>query len=217
MRTTETFDLRLKSPFTAIVAGPTGSGKSYLLKRLIDNAGNSCSPPPAEIIYCYGVWQPLFDEMKGVTFHEGLIDVTRDIPRDGRNRWLVIDDLMGSDGDSGNTENLYTKYSHHLNISVFYVVQNLFHKGKQHRTVSLNTHYLFLFKNPRDSACITHLARQIYPTQSKFVLESYQDATKQPYTFLLIDLKQDTDDRLRLRSNVVTGEDNEIVNVYVPK
>ena len=207
----ERFDLRLKAPFTAIVAGPTSSGKTILLKSLIANASEVCNPPPKEIIYCYGVWQKAFEDIENVTFHEGMIDVKDRIPKDGMSRWIVVDDLM--DEANGETDALYTKYSHHLNISVFFVVQNLFRK--QQRTMSLNTHYMFLFKNPRDSAFISHLARQIYPTNSKFMVESYQDATKKPFSFLLIDLKQDTDERLRLIGDF--NSDNGIKTAYRPK
>ena len=51
----EYFDLRLKAPFTAIVAGPTSLGRTVLLKSLISNAHDVCVPPLKEIIYCYGI------------------------------------------------------------------------------------------------------------------------------------------------------------------
>ena len=46
--------------------------------------------------------------------------------------------------------NLFTRDSHHHNLSVIYIVQNLFHQGKGSRSISLNSYYLVLFKNPRD-------------------------------------------------------------------
>lgn len=155
------FDLRLKSPFTAIISGPTGCGKTELLCSLIHNTDKVCVTPPVEIIYCYGVWQKAFESFEGVRFHEGLIDVKEGITNDGNNRWLILDDLM----DEINSE---TRYSHHFNISSFFVVQNLF--KKQLRTMSRNSHYLFLAKSPRDSAFITHLARQVYPSNIKFMI-----------------------------------------------
>jgi len=41
---------------------------------------------------------------------------------------------------------LFTKGSHHRNISEIYIVQNLFNKRKEHRTISLNSHYIVVFK-----------------------------------------------------------------------
>jgi len=79
------------------------------------------------------------------------------------------------------------------------------------RTISLNTHYLFLFKNPRDSQQITTLARQMYPGKSQYLIESYQDATKKPYGYLCIDLKAETPDFLRLRTLIT-----DVPRVYIP-
>ena len=51
-------------------------------------------------------------------------------------------------GNDNRIVNLFTKGSHHRNLSVTYIVQNLFHQGKVKRNISLNSHYLVLFKNP---------------------------------------------------------------------
>ena len=48
---------KLHHPFTAVVAGPTGSGKS----KWVDNANQMIEPPPSRIWYCYGEFQPTFN------------------------------------------------------------------------------------------------------------------------------------------------------------
>ena len=63
---------------------------------------------------------------------------------------IVIDDQMIEAGKDNRIVNLFTKGSHHRNLSVIYIVQNLFHQGKGNLSISLNSHYLVLFKNPRD-------------------------------------------------------------------
>ena len=63
---------------------------------------------------------------------------------------------------------LFTKGSHHLNLSVIFITQNLFYKGSQIRDVSLNSQYLILFKNRRDLSQIMHLGRQLYPRKINF-------------------------------------------------
>jgi hypothetical protein len=68
------------------------------------------------------------------------------------------------------------KKSHHRNMSVMYIAHNLFHRGKHHRTVSLNAHYMVLFKNPRDVSQIMALAHQMYPQRTKYFLEAYTAA-----------------------------------------
>ena len=167
-------------------------------------------PPPSRIMYCYGEYQPLFSQYPTVEFHEGLPDVGQ---FDGKQPiLLIVDDLMNETNDD--VSSIFTKMSHHRNISIVYVSQNLFQKNKHARTLSLNSHYLVLFKNPRDAGQVYALARQMYPTGSSFVVESFRDATSAPYGYLLIDLKPSTDEKYRLRTAIFPGE---YTYVYVKK
>lgn len=171
------------------------------------------TPNPKKILWCYGVYQKFFADLQSekVTFHEGL-------PRessfsDDENMLLILDDLMCE--DQNEIAKLFIRSSHHRNISVCYVTQNLFFQSKQQRTISLNCHYLILFKNPRDITQITHLARQMYPKgKSKALVEAFKDATQKAYGYLLLDMKPQTHDDLRLRSEIFPGENQ---FVYVPK
>ena len=45
----------------------------------------------------------------------------------------------------------------------------------------------------------------MYPGHTAFVRESFEDATREPHGYLLIDLKQTTPDHLRLRTDVIPG------------
>ena len=110
--------------------------------------------------------------------------------------------------------NIFTKISHHRNVSVLYLTQNLFPKNKHARTISLNSHYLVLFKNPRDAGQFAILARQMYPGGSKFAVEAFKDATEKPYGYLLVDLKPDTNESHRLRTDIFPTEQT---SVYVKK
>lgn len=200
--------LTLKHPFTGIVAGPTSCGKTVWIFKLIENAASMIEPPPKEIVYCYGEHQKLFNNYSHVKFHKGLPNI-QDF--DGRRPvLLIIDDLM-QEADEG-VANLFTKGSHHRNVSVMLLTQNLFPKNKFARTISLNSHYLVLFKNPRDASQIGVLARQMHPHRSAYVVESFKDATSQPHSYLLIDLRPEQIDLLRLRSNIFPGEQH---SVYV--
>jgi len=117
---------------------------------------------------------------------------------------LVVDDLMSETNQL--VANIFTKISHQHNISILHLTQNMFDKNKFARTISLNAHYLVLFKNPRDANQFATLARQMYPNGSRFAVEAYADATSVPYGYLLVELKPEQDDRCRLRTNVFPGE-----------
>jgi hypothetical protein len=204
-------DVRLKHPFTCTVAGPSTSGKTWFVFRLIKHVDRLIVPAPKKILYCYGEFQPSFSEFPEVEFHEGLPDVSR---FDGRQRvLLIIDDLM-NEADQ-NVCNLFTKLSHHRGVSVVFITQNLYHRNRFVRTMNLNTHYIVMFKNPRDANQVTTLARQMYPGRSKFMVEAFKDATKNPYGYLLIDLKPETDERYRIRTNIFPDDDRQYV--YVSK
>ena len=67
---------KLHHPFTAIVAGPMGSSKSEWVLRLINQAKEIIEPPPSRIWYCYGEFQPTFNNYPQIHFHEGLPDLS---------------------------------------------------------------------------------------------------------------------------------------------
>lgn len=203
--------LSFKHPFTAIISGPTQCGKSTFVLRLIDNCQTIIELPPDRIMYCFGEYQTIFDTYRNrVQFHEGLPNADE---FDSRQRTLlIVDDLM-SEADDG-LANIFTKISHHRNVSIMFLTQNLFHKNKHMRTMSLNAHYLVLFKNPRDVTQFATLARQMYANRWRFAIDAFENATSTAHSYLLIDLKSDTDERYRLRTNIFPGEQT---YVYVSK
>ena len=117
-------DSRLAHPFTCIVSGPTCSGKPVFTLKLIEHPQEIISPPPERILICYGEYQKIFDNYSGVEFLDGLPDVSS---FDGKKRTLlVMNDLMTSTDDR--VVDIFTKISHHRNLSVVYLIQNLFYK-----------------------------------------------------------------------------------------
>ena len=186
------------------------SGKTEFVKKLINNVEDMFHPVPSEIVWCYGEWQSFYSDYPNIRFIEGLPNVEQwnaTTPR-----LVIIDDLMNEADDR--VSSLFTKGSHHKNISVIFIVQNIFNKNKNQRTVSLNSHYICLLKNPRDATQVHTLARQIYPRNSAYMLEAFKDATSRAYGYLLIDLRQETPTELRLRTSIFPTERHV---VYVPK
>jgi hypothetical protein len=202
----------MQHPFTCIVAGCTQSGKTVWVKSLLENAQTTISPTPQRIIWCYGQWQPsYFDMMRtmpGIEFNQGIpddIDKADYLDVSQRNL-IVLDDLMAQSGKDKRIADLFTKGSHHRNLSIIYIVQNIFHQGKEMRNISLNAHYIVLFKSPRDKQQISMLARQVNPGKVQEFMRSYEDATSRPHGYLMLDLKPTTDDQDRLKTNILPGE-----------
>ena len=209
-------DTRLVHPFTSIVAGPTGCGKTTFVVSLLRHSNTLVNSPPEKITWCYGEWQPLYSTLSAIHPNlecvEGLPDLSSFDPNN-RNL-VVIDDLM-SETDERVTK-LFTKKSHHCNTSVIYLVQNVFPKGKESRTISLNAQYMVLFKNPRDNTQVVNLAKQMFPGRVKYMQEAFRDATSVPHGYLFVDLKQSTPEHLRLRSNIIP-DSGTYQCAYIPK
>ena len=196
--------LPLEHSFSAIIAGPSRAGKSTFIAKLIRFHKEMIKPTPKKIYYCYSEWQPLYESacFKAVEFHERAIDAST---LDGNiNNLVIYDDLLTECGE--NIEMMFTKYSHHRNASVIFITQNMFHNSKHLRTMSLNTSYLVMFKNPRDVNQIMYLSTQMYGKKSNFLIEAFNDATSVPFGYLFLDLKQETPDLLRVRTNIFPDE-----------
>ena len=203
--------LSLQHPFSMIIAAPSNSGKSHFVAKLLKHRQSMISPSPVKVYWCYSEWQQLYQTIDNVQFHQGIIYV--DSIDSGITNLVILDDLM-SECDQ-RVSDIFTKHSHHRNLSVIFMTQNLYHKGPHMRNMNLNSSYIVLFKNPRDVNQINFLSRQMYPSgKSKFMVEAYSDATSAPYGYLLIDLKQSTDDAVRLRTCIFPDEKTYI---YVSK
>jgi hypothetical protein len=179
-------------PFPSVISGPTGSGKSVFVRRFVHNIQHMMMPSRDKIWWCYDIYQPLYGTVNGVEFVQGLPDFDALDPAE--KHLIIINDQM--DDVDQRVTNLFTKYSHHRNLSVMLIVQNLFNINKYHRTISLNTHYMVLFKNPRDMSQIMALAHQMYPRRTHFFLETFARATAKSHGYMVIDMKQDTPDIL---------------------
>ena len=119
---------------------------------------------------------------------------------------LVILDDMLADVYSKQVCELFTRFSHHRNISFILITQNLFHKGWFCRDNSLNAHYIVALKNVRVKKQFMYLARQVYPEDNLSLCNAYLNATQEPYGYLFLDLTQSTNDGLRFRTNIFPND-----------
>ena len=195
---------QLIHPFSLLIVGKSGVGKTELVKRLLCHIDQVVSPPPQRIIYCYSIWQPAYEEMKNyITNIEFVKGIPEHLEEDDFinpliTNLILFDDVISDALEDKRLGDLFTKGSHHRNLSVILISQNLFHKGKEARTISLNAHYMILFNNPRDVTQIQTLARQMQPGKTHQFLRKYKEIVSKPYASLFIDLKTTTPDGERL-------------------
>ena len=83
-----------ETPTTMMLAGPTQSGKSFWVNKLIIHKESMFKTCPIRIVYCYGAWQKMFLTMKDVRFHKGL-PTEDDLDKwSGEHMLLILDDVM---------------------------------------------------------------------------------------------------------------------------
>ena len=199
-------NMTFKHPFSVVISDPSGSGKSEWTRKLL--LSSLIQPTPERIIWCFGQWQPLYDaiwkKIPSIEFVSGIPDYLDDqhYINTGKRNILVFDDLMTEAKCDQRVADLFTKGSHHRNISIVYLTQNLFPQGKACRYIALNTQYMVLFNNPIDRQQVANLARRIYPSTSSLFMKRFEQATSHPYGYLMIDLKSDTPEKDRLHTEI---------------
>lgn len=195
-----------------MVAGPTGSGKTMWMFTFLQQLDFLYSDPPRKIMYCYGVYQDLFDDMErrfpNFILHKGL-PTSEEIEEfaGGEHDLIILDDLMHEVLESKTAELLFTQGCHHRKLSVVFITQNIYGQGKSARTIALNCWYMILFKNVRGTSQVRTLGCQLFPGKYQVLTDAFEDATNEPFGYLLIDLTPRGQDLYRLRTKVFRGED----------
>jgi len=173
----------------------------------------------ASVLYCYGVYQDRYNQMMidipNIRFHEGVPSLeTLQEMRDGHFHVVVLDDLMESVVSDVNIQKLFTQHCHHYHFTVILVYQNVYVQGKYARSIAVNTHISVHFENKRDVRQIRTFASQLYPKNPKAFIEAYEDATRLPYGYLVVDCSPGTSKEVSWRSNIFPDQ---YTIVYAPK
>ncbi|KAL3117847.1 hypothetical protein niasHT_001438 [Heterodera trifolii] len=185
-------ELKFPIPSGIVVSGPSSSGKTQLVLRLLAHASEMFDPPPKVIEAVVPHAGPPSEEM------------LKKLPKPFL---IVYDDLMG-DIDAKKLADLYTKKSHHNNFSVIFLTQNLFDKAM--RVPRSNAQYIFLMRAPSDMLSIRNLASQMFPREHGFLMDAYKQACADPYGYLLVTLHANRDNLLRLRTNIFPDDEEKI-------
>lgn len=190
--------IQFKHPFAMLIAGPSMCGKTTFLRNLLEYQEKMFNVRFNKILWCYSESSSK-PNVQGVDFHRGVPD---DIQNSTNSPMLIVlDDLM-SEAYNKTVSDIFTKKSHHSNISVVLVLQNIFHQGAHARDISLNAKYIIVFKNPRDRQQFNCLARQVFPENPKELIRVYNEVTQSAHGYLIIDLTQDIHDLLRFRTDI---------------
>ena len=122
------------SPTSIAIFSPPYSGKSTLMRNILEHADKLFVTPPEFVVYCYKEWLPMFEEMKhfvgNLILHQG-VPTQEEMEQwaQGKHFILVLDDLQQACEKDKEVAEMFTGGSHHLNISLIYLCHNIFGKG----------------------------------------------------------------------------------------
>ena len=217
--------VKIHAPTSLAIYGPTQCGKTSFVINLLKEADLLFTRPVEEIYYCYESYQDCYDDLKkqsndrsgggggGVTttakkvfFHRGMPDI------ETCRQWsfmknhivIVFDDLMTDLSNHADMVKFATIDCHHRNITMMLMLHNIFPPGL--RTVSLNIHYIVLFKNKRDSLQVETLGRRIMRSRAKYFYKCFEDAVKKRFGYLFIDMHPHSDETYQLRTCILPSQ-----------
>lgn len=199
------------APFTLILCGATGSGKTQWLLKFLNHTDEIINPPPSKILYCYGEMNESIIALKnkGIETHNGIPDIEL-IKSQEKPLLLILDDLMLNMKNEF-IDLIFTRGSHNWNTSVIFVTQSLY--GRDIKTARANSHYLVLMRNPSAQLHVRTLGSQLFPRRLNYFMDSYNDATKNLYSYLVINMHPNAPESLRLSANIFPNEKH---TIYLP-
>uniref|UniRef100_A0A1I8JJM3 Chromo domain-containing protein n=1 Tax=Macrostomum lignano TaxID=282301 RepID=A0A1I8JJM3_9PLAT len=192
------YDVRLRQGSCMIVSGPTNAGKTTFVKHLIQYKDVLFDVKPGRVLWYYGISQAAHSELSslGVHLQQGFPSSIETALRP--NDLVVFDDLIEETSNSAAMRNVFTGIAHHLPCFLVMLTQNVFFKGKELRTMSLNAMYFVIMKNPRDQLQIAALGRQCFAEKPGFLLSVFKHVTSHGRgAYLLLDFHPSTPDELR--------------------
>ena len=204
----ENFDIRLKENFKLFICGPSRCGKTFFVSDLIENIHSFARKPPDTIVYVYSVWQAKFDEIGNIVTYfiqdDDKIEENIKIRCEDSSSLVIFDDMINS-SSLPYLAKLFTVDARHMNMSVVFLTQRMFVNNEYFRQISQNCDFFCVFKNPRNSSEIRTLSQQLTPGDMKLI-DIYQEATKDPFSYLFINLTQECKDQVKYLSHLFNNE-----------
>jgi len=207
-------DLRFSHPSNVLVCAQSGAGKSYFVKRVVENRTEMFNVQFEKVMWFYSEYQDIYSELAeqhSVQFIEGAPSLDL-FPSGEGPKFVIVDDMMDQLKRNPEFLKIAIKGSHHRNLSFWFLSQSIFPPNL--RQISLQAHYVILLKSPRDLQQIRTFVLQVDPANWRGMLEAYEDATREGHSYILFDLSVRQKDHLRLRTHIFPGE---TTVVYIPK
>ena len=182
----EIADCKLQKPFRLMISGGSGTGKSTLLQKLIDES--HFSSPFDKIIYCYPEYldEPPMNFDQIVENRPGIPDLMyfSSLPR---NSLIIYDDLMNECGKSDDIMKLFSVIARKRNLSIIFIVQNIYDSNKHFRNLRLNATGFIMFNFYADKDVNKRLLRDLN-VQSRVPKHLLDQIYSKPFSYIYVDI-----------------------------
>jgi len=209
------YDLRFRPGATHLLAGPSGSGKTFTIKEILQNKNEIFhnGHQIKNVVVFYASWQSIYTDLQAnqlvsrwinkMPTNDEYVQIVEPYKNAGGSI-VIIDDFMSEIGKD--LVDIVTVSARHNNASTFILLQSLFPIARMARQISLNVKYMYIFKNPRENAQFSHLIRQVLPQDNRWMQQAYAEATKNPYSYVMLDMTQECPDKIRFRSSILPSQ-----------
>jgi len=196
-------------PENILICGPSGCGKSTFVEKLLATP-HIWDKPIDKIFYCYGIQSENVNRISKAypqaTLIEGLppnLDKPLEMFSPKQNNLLIFDDLTSETQNNPTFTNFLIRGAHHSNCCLISLEHFLYSDSKERRKQAPHWHQIILFRNRRNVRQISTLAKQAALGDPKLVQWAYNDATNKPYSYFILDLRNNTLDNMRLLTGVL--------------
>ena len=168
MEVPESFS-RIKTPCRLAISGPSESGKSRFLSKLVQYRNDVFTDTFDRIIYSYPksdtsnstreFIEHLQEISTAVEIMQGIPDIKSILGDD--KVLIIIDDQSEVVLNSSDILSVCFVHSHHANLSLIFTVQNLFLKSQNGKSIARNLTGLVVFKNLADVISIQYTSLNV--------------------------------------------------------
>lgn len=207
-------DLKFQTPFAMSVTGPSQSGKSEFIVKLLQNRELLFATNFDQIYYftpetLFMRHNEIFEKLKttfcGIEHFAGLPDIIKLNLLDKRPKLLILDDLMHEFLSSESMVRLLSVDVHHFNISIIFTLQNFYAPSRYGTTVAKNVNYRVLFYNRMDLRETRNISLQI-GAKPNFLNDSFEflmdEFPNEPPYLILDNHIKNKHKRLFVKSNI---------------
>eukprot|EP00794_Sanderia_malayensis_P021233 gene21233-biopygen16271 len=231
----EQYDFRFKTPFTVMLAGKTKSGKTELVLDILQQwrfiTDDTAGAYTKKLYWFYGtrsedqinrakhIWDGFRDELqdgddtkniawhpvKGVESQEAQTRI-----EEMSDAIVVFDDLMTEMTKSDKMSQFFTRESHHRNLCMFFVWQDIFPQQKHAAMISKNTDYKIIFDNPSCRDSVRRMLGRMYPKTKQAgevtakILDALERAPPDSYPFVQLNCRPNERPETRIVSNLIS-------------